>query len=34
MEVNFTNVQDSFILNNGVKIPCVGFGTWRVKDGE
>lgn len=23
-----------FILNNGVKIPAIGFGTWQVADGE
>ena len=27
-------LQDSFVLNNGVKIPCVGFGTWQTPDGE
>ena len=27
-------LQDSFVLNNGVKIPCVGFGTWQIPDGE
>lgn len=27
-------LQDSFVLNNGVKIPCVGFGTWQPPDGE
>lgn len=25
---------DTYQLNNGVKIPCVGFGTWQVSDGE
>lgn len=28
------SLTDSFILNNGVKIPCVGFGTWQTPDGE
>ena len=28
------SVQDVFTLNNGVKIPCVGFGTWRLQDGD
>ena len=23
-----------FVLNNGVKIPAIGFGTWQVADGE
>lgn len=27
-------LTDSFILSNGVKIPCVGFGTWQTPDGE
>ena len=27
-------LQDGFVLNNGVKIPCVGFGTWQTPDGE
>ena len=27
-------LSDSFILNNGYKIPCVGFGTWQTPDGE
>ena len=27
-------LTDFFELNNGVKIPCVGFGTWQTPDGE
>lgn len=27
-------VRDSFILSNGVQIPCVGFGTWRASGEE
>ena len=27
------NIRDCFVLNNGVKIPCVGYGTWRTPDG-
>ena len=27
-------LTDSYILNNGVAIPCVGFGTWQTPDGE
>ena len=27
-------LSDSFILNNGYKIPCIGFGTWQIPDGE
>ena len=28
------NIRDCFVLNNGVKIPCVGYGTWRTPDGN
>ncbi len=28
------NLTDCFQLLNGVKIPCVGFGTWQAPDGE
>ena len=28
------SLTDTFELNNGVKIPCVGFGTWQTPDGE
>jgi len=27
-------LTDCFTLSNGVKIPCVGFGTWQTPDGE
>lgn len=27
-------LTDSYVLNNGVKIPCVGFGTWQSPNGE
>lgn len=27
-------LSDSFTLNNGCKIPCIGFGTWQTPDGE
>jgi diketogulonate reductase-like aldo/keto reductase len=27
-------LTDSYILTDGVKIPCVGFGTWQTPDGE
>ena len=23
------SIRDSYVLMNGVKIPCVGFGTWQ-----
>lgn len=28
------SVQNCRVLNNGVKIPCVGFGTWKISDEE
>ncbi len=28
------NLQDVFTLSNGVQIPCVGFGTYKMTDGE
>lgn len=27
-------LNDGFILSNGVHIPCIGFGTWDIPDGE
>lgn len=27
-------INDTYTLNNGVKIPKVAFGTWQIKDGE
>ena len=27
------SLNDCFVLSNGVKIPCVGFGTWQTQDG-
>jgi diketogulonate reductase-like aldo/keto reductase len=27
------NKHDVFVLSNGVKIPCIGFGTWLAEDG-
>lgn len=30
----FQSLTDSFELSNGVKIPCVGFGTWQIDNGE
>ena len=26
-------LTDCFKLENGVKIPCIGFGTWQAEDG-
>lgn len=28
------SLSDTFHLNNGYEIPCVGFGTWQTPDGE
>jgi diketogulonate reductase-like aldo/keto reductase len=28
------SLTDTYELSNGVKIPCVGFGTWQTPDGE
>ena len=27
-------LTDTYVMRNGVKIPCVGFGTWQTPDGE
>lgn len=27
-------LSDTFTLNNGVKIPCIGYGTWQTPSGE
>lgn len=27
-----TNLSSTLILSNGVKIPCIGFGTWKMPD--
>lgn len=29
-----TSQKDTYTLLNGVKIPCLGFGTWQTPDGE
>lgn len=31
---NINSLTDTYELNNGVKIPAVGFGTWQTPDGE
>ena len=28
------SIQDSFVLSNGVKIPCMGFGTWKLLNND
>ena len=30
----FTSLSDTFTLSNGVRIPCVGFGTYKTPDGD
>ena len=30
----FASKTDCFTLANGVKIPCIGYGTWQTPDGE
>ncbi len=29
-----TGLNDCYTLHNGVKIPCIGFGTWQIPNGE
>ena len=31
--MHFQHATDAFTLKNGVKIPCIGFGTWQSADG-
>lgn len=33
-EINMRKLTDTFVLNNGLKIPCVGYGTWQTPSGE
>ena len=30
----YKDLKDSVTLSNGVKMPCVGFGTWQAPNGE
>jgi diketogulonate reductase-like aldo/keto reductase len=32
--MGYQSLTDTFTLNNGVKIPCIGFGTWQTPDGD
>ena len=32
-DTTMNSLKSSFILNNGVEIPCVGFGTWKTPEG-
>ena len=29
-----TSLTDTYTLQNGVKIPAIGYGTWQTPDGE
>ncbi|MDR2375112.1 MAG: aldo/keto reductase [Treponema sp.] len=33
MPLTMKSLTDCYILNNGVKIPCIGFGTWQTPEG-
>ncbi|MDR1570411.1 MAG: aldo/keto reductase [Oscillospiraceae bacterium] len=30
----FKSLTDCYVLSNGVNIPCIGFGTWQVENGD
>ncbi len=30
----FNKATDSYVLSNGVEIPCIGFGTWQTPNGD
>ncbi|MDR2509055.1 MAG: aldo/keto reductase [Spirochaetaceae bacterium] len=32
--MKFTDLNSCYELSNGVKVPCIGFGTWQVKEPE
>lgn len=32
--MTFSSLQDTYTLSNGVKIPCVGFGTWKLDNSQ
>lgn len=34
MAQGFTGINSSYTLNDGNKIPCVGFGTWKIRENE
>lgn len=34
MTINICSLNDTYELNNGVKIPAIGLGTWQTPDGE
>jgi len=30
----FNKITDCYTMSNGVKIPCLGYGTWQTPTGE
>lgn len=32
--MEFHGMEDTYTLNNGIKIPVIGFGTWQTPDGD
>lgn len=32
--LEFKSLESTYTLSNGVKIPCIGFGTWQTPDGD
>lgn len=34
MTAMYTSLSDTFTLSDGVKVPCVGFGTYKTPDGD
>ncbi len=33
-DIRFNSLEDTFTLSNGVKIPCIGYGTWQTPNEE
>ena len=29
-----SSLADSYVLSNGVRVPCIGFGTWQTPSGD
>jgi diketogulonate reductase-like aldo/keto reductase len=34
MEAGMDSIQDCYVLSNGIKIPCIGFGTWKLPNSQ
>ena len=32
--MRLTGISDTYVLNNGVEIPCVAFGTYKAAEGD